>query len=189
MFVFSIRNILNEKTVQDFHLAQTILIIVTGNIQIGCKENLDDIFGILWSNGLINSHVLCRNEIKFWLFYTFMPYREDCFTLSPIELTAFSPSNFSSNMTLSMDDLYPQKLKNFNKCPLYVAPSVIHPFLMSTNSTDGTTKYRGVDIAIITQISRKLNFSIEFKKSSDRTNHGVVLRNGTITGNIRLVCI
>lgn len=174
--------------VQDFHLAQKFFIVVTENVRYNCIKNMDEIFEILWSNGLINSHVLCQDEKNVWPLFTFIPYQQDCFNLSRIKLTTFTSSNFTNNMTLTIDELYPQKLRNFNMCPLYVAPSVISPLVISYNSTNGMTKYKGVDIEIITQISKALNFVIKFKKSSDGTGHGVILRNGSLTGNINLVC-
>lgn len=188
IFFFKIRNILNENTVHEFHLKQKFLVVVTEDIRYSCARNLDKIFEMLWSNGLINAHVLCQDEIHFWSFYTFMPYQRNCINLEHFKLTTFTPSNFTKNMTLTMDELYPKKLGNFNACTLFVAPSLIRPFVMFANTTD-EEKYKGIDIDILTQISKKLNFVIDFKRISDGTGHGVILQNGTVTGSMNQVNI
>lgn len=152
-------------------------------------ETLNDIFRILWANSLVNVNVLCQDEHTFWSFYTFMPYQNDCFTLSHFKTASFTPQNFTNNMKLSIIEVFPPKLNNFNNCTLLVAPSTVDPFVIQgNNTTDENSHYRGIDIEIIKQISKAQNFNIQYVQSQDRTGHGVIFRNGTVTGNLELVC-
>lgn len=171
---------------QEFHLAQQFLIIVTDYAK-NCSHILSEIFQIMWTNSLINSYVLCQNDDRVWSLYTFIPYQEDCFTLSHHKVTSFTPLNYTSNMTLSVAELFPQKLKNFNNCSLFVAPSIVDPQILFRNTSDEGKKYRGIDIEIIKLISKSLNFAIKYKTSSHGTGHGVIFQNGTATGNLNLV--
>lgn len=177
------RNILNEASVREIHLSQRFLIVLEHDVE-SKTETLDNIFAILWSNGLISSHVLIRNKSK-WTLDTFMPYQRNCFTLDHLHMESFSMFNFTENMSISMEQLYPQKLKDFNQCPLHIAPSVSDPFVILQNTSDGKTQFTGLDIRIISQISKALNFLILYKYSP--LGHGMIFENFTVTGNMNLV--
>lgn len=118
-----------------------------------------------------------------------MPFEKDCFELKHFLLTTFTPFNFTSNMTVTVEDLYPQKLENFRKCPVFVAVAIIDPLTYIRNTSDGKIQYRGIDIGIMNQISRVLNFSIVYKRSNGGSGHGIIFPNGTVTENLHSVCI
>lgn len=180
---------MNEATVQEYQLHQKFMIVISER-PTNSTNTLDVTFQILWSNRLVNSHVLIQDEIDFWSLYTFMPYQKDCFNLSHIKMISFSThSNFDDDMTIHTEDLYPEKLKNFNKCSIYIAASIVNPFLFPRNKSDENHIYKGIDIDIITQIAKSLNFSIEYKYSFDGTGHGIIFPNGSVTGNLGLVRI
>lgn len=143
----------------------------------------------MWRNGLINSHILMQDGIHLWSLYAFMPFQKDCFALSHFRIATFSSYNFTINMTVPMELLYPKKLQNFNKCPLYAAVSIIDPLTIIHNSSDGKIEFHGIDIAIINQISKALNFDIIYERSMDGAGHGIIFPNGTVTGNMQLVYI
>lgn len=166
----------------DYHQFDKFLVIITGTVTN--TKAIDDVFQILWKNGLINSNILISNRPDFWTIYTFMPYRIDCSTLSYEKLVSLTPSNFTE-MTLTMRELYPEKLINFNKCPLNVAIATLNPLVYRSNSSE--SGYTGIDINIIQQISELLNFSIVFKPSVEE--HGNLYPNGSLTGAMGLVKI
>lgn len=149
------------------------------------NETLTRIFKVLWTNGLINAHVLTANEFGSWSLDTFFPYRSDCAELDHARIASFTPTNFTENINLSMKQLYPKKLKNFNRCPIFVAATHSSVYVIR-NTTNGIDRYRGIDINIIEQIAKTLNFRIVYKPT-DR--HGDVFENGTLTGSIKLVRI
>lgn len=142
----------------------------------------------MWANRLVDSYVLCQDDIDTWSFYTFMPYQDDCYKLSHWKVASFTPLNYTNNMNLSYGEVFPQKLKSFNNCPLYVATSLSDPLTLFQNTSDESNQYSGIDIEILKQISKTLNFAIKYKMSNEGSGHGFIFRNGTATGNVDLVC-
>lgn len=163
------------------------MIIVTDEIWENSTNSLNDIYEVLWENGLITSQVLSRVTAESWSLSTFMPYQNDCFELIELKIASFTLLNYTENMNVSMTQLFPRKLKHFNQCPLHIAVSTVDPLVVAYNTSDGKNQYKGIDIDIITQISKMLNFNIKFMQTTDGTNNGVAFPNGTVTGNLKLV--
>lgn len=158
-------------------------LIVIDHTESATVETLTRIFKVLWANGLINAHVLTPNEFGIWSLDTFFPYRSDCTELDHIRIASFTPMNFTKNINLSMKKLYPKKLKNFNRCPLFVAATKSSVYVIR-NTENGIDQYSGIDINIMDQIAKTLNFRIVYKPTD---KHGDVFENGTLTGSIKLV--
>lgn len=154
-----------------------------------CKDILDETFKIMWTNRLVDSYVLCQDDIDIWSFNTFMPYQDDCYTLNHHKVASFNALNYTNNMSLPNAEIFPKKMKSFFNCPLYVAPTLIEPLVLLQNTSDDGNQYVGIDIEILKQISKTLNFAIKYKTSNDGTGHGVIFQNGTATGNLDLVCV
>lgn len=164
-------HILNESTVQENHLSQKFMIVFAENTK-NITEGLNDVFQLLWTNGLINSHVLVQDKDKIWTLYTFMPYQSDCFTLSPLKIATFTPLNYTKNIVLSFKELYPSKLKNFNNCPLFIAISNSKPYIIIQN-------YSARNVKIINEITKRLNMSIVQKNADSfgsKDNMDLVLK-------------
>lgn len=187
---FRKRNIINETSVYEVHLTQCFLIAVTNSVQ-NISQTLDAIFELLWGNSLLDSHVLIQEQPYFWSMFTFMPYQRDCFSLDPVKVATFTPENFTNNMNVSLEKLYPEKLGNFRKCQLYIAPSLLKPYTYIQNDSHGKPQYRGIDINILEHVSKALNFVIVYKRSpncsNSRAGHGYISANGSMTDNIALV--
>lgn len=164
------------------------MIVVNENVK-NVTEALNVIFNILWKNGLIDSHVLTMDETiaGAWTLYTFKPYQSDCFTLTHIKIAKFTQFNFTDNMTHSIDELYPPKLKNFFNCPLYYAVSMAAPFTIFRNASDINHSLEGIDIEIMDGIAKLLKISVVHTHYSYGTGHGVIFENGTASGNMGLV--
>lgn len=180
------RDILNYSTVRGFHLSQKFLLIITGNVKNATKT-LDQTYAVLWKNGLVNSQVLIEDDTKSWSFFTFMPYQTDCYILSHRKIESFTLFNYTTNMSVLTDELFPKKLNNFNNCPLYYAPSFVAPFAILHNVSDENIHVEGIDIFIIQEIAKLLRFSIVYKIDLQGTGHGMVFDNGTVTGNLGVV--
>lgn len=154
-------------------------------------NDLDEVFETLWKNSLINSHVLSRDRPETWSLHTYLPYHRDCSTFSHLKLATFTPFNFSDHMNLSVEKLYPKKLHNFNKCPLYVSPHIYNPFSIVRNITDDRgyefDDLDGFEVKIINEISRKLNLTPVLKDSLFDQEPAVIMENGTATGPLALV--
>lgn len=177
---------MNESIMREFHLTQKYLVVYTETVKLAF-EVLDVIFGTLWKHGLINSHILSQDENKVWSLYAFMPYQINCHTLSYHKQATFTALNSTKSMTLSYTKLYPEKLKNLQKCPLFIAASIIEPFVIRQTLPSGAIVFDGIEILIVEQISKLLNFTMVHKRSSIGTGHGLLFENGTATGNLGLV--
>lgn len=160
------------------------MIIVNENVS-NTTEALAEIFDLLWKNGLVNSHVLTMDS-DVWTLFTFIPYQMDCSTLTQIKMATFTQFNSADNMSLSINELYPPKLKNFFHCPLYYAPSFVAPFAILRN-VGGHEYAEGIDISIIEEIAKLLKLSVVYKYAKVGTGHGLVFDNGTASGNLGLV--
>lgn len=164
-------------------MRQKFLVVVTEPSPNKTKT-LDEIFTILWKNGLVDSHVLIQKDNS-WLLYAFKPYQSDCSSLAHVKIASFTLSNYTENITLSFEELYPLKLQNFNKCPLRVTVNNIQPFAMHHITNNGNISFSGIEIVMIEQIAKTFNFSIIYKTSLQ--DRGLMLENGTATGNLNLI--
>lgn len=114
-------DILNTNTVQEHHLKNFSLLSLK-NHKIRTKHwmqylNYCDWFACVDSG---------PNE--FWSLYEFEPFKSGCLVLSKHKFESFSRFNYTGNSTLSMNTLYPKKLRNFNQCPVFVVAPVLQPF-------------------------------------------------------------
>lgn len=179
------RNVVNKMTVKEFHLSQKFLIILD-DVVLNAKKTLNYLFAILWENGLVNSHILCQNESNFWTLYTFMPYQSNCHQLTLLQMITFTPFNFTDYIPLSFEELYPAKLKNFNQCPLFYAPSTCGPYVYTKNTSDGV-KVDGIDVSYVKEIARQLQLSVVLMLPKEKI--GIIFRNGSATGTFGSVKI
>ena len=169
-------------------MTQCFLIAIINEVK-NVLQTLDVIFELLWKNSLLNSHVLIQEQPHFWSMYTFMPYQRDCFKLDPVKVATFTPLNFTNNINASLNELFPEKLANFHKCPLYIGLSLLKPYAHIQKDCNGRPQYKGIDINILDHVSKALNFKIVYKRLSKSAGHGNIFPNGTLTENIALVSI
>ena len=179
---------MNEDAVRDFHLSEKFMIVLTVGVVENNTIHLSEVFKILWENNLINANVLIQNQSQFWTLYTFIPYQTGCSILTAIRLESFTPLNYTDNITVPEDQLFPDKLSDFNQCSLTIAASYQDPFVIHDYS-EVNTELDGIDIEIIKQISKSLNFNAVYTNLSDGNHGAVFYSNETITGNLKLVCI
>lgn len=172
----------------EIHLTQKFFIVIV-KIVPNVTDVLNWAFELLWNNSLLDSHILISEQSHTWTLYTFIPFHKSCFNLTHVKIAEFTLFNFTNPLTIPMHQLYPEKLKNFNNCSLYVAPSINEPFVYGHGNSENETQWDGVDIDIVKHISKALNFQIIYKRVSNGTGHGMVLDDGTATGNIALVKI
>lgn len=116
-----------------------------------------------------------------------MPYQSGCHSLSHVKIASFTENNIRNKLTLDIDHLYPNKLTNFHKCPVYAAISLVSPFTIFRNTSDRNDQYQGIEVSIVNHIARVFNFTVIYKRPAIDTDNGVVLKNGTATGNMGLV--
>lgn len=116
---------MNETTVRNHHLSQKFVVVVTSEPTKNHTNALNDIFEVLWSNGLINSQVLAKDASDTWSLSTFIPFQKHCISLAKLKIASFSTLNYTENMTVPAEKLFPKKLNDFNQCPLHIALSLV----------------------------------------------------------------
>lgn len=157
---------------QEFHIHQKFLIVVTGSTR-NHTETLNAVFQILWKNGLMDSHVLIQDAIDTWSLYTFLPYQNNCVALTHLKIESFTSLNFSTHMILDINQVYPQKLRNFNGCPIYVAPTIFRPYFFVRKTSDGNYSFDGIENTMIKHISKSLNFTVGYKITIVELENGI----------------
>lgn len=173
---------MNDSVIQQFHLSQKFLVVVTENVQ-NVKKSLNEMFAVLWRNGLINSHILIQND-ELWFIYTFKPYQRDCTSLVHVKIASFTLTNYTEHINFSFEEFYSPKLENFNRCPLYVAATEAAPFTIYNNKSE-VLNVSGIEITMVENIAKKLNCTLIYENSP--IGRGRIFENGTGTGNLNMV--
>lgn len=104
---------------------------------------------------MINVNVLCLDETRDQVnVYTHFPYTPNsCDRIEPSLLMSIS------NETISLDnDFFPNKLKNFHQCPLWLATYNIPPYMILNKGNDSSYVTRGIEGNLYRELSKLLNF-------------------------------
>lgn len=171
---------------QPIHLNEKYLVVLTGSAP-NYSSNWNEAIQILWKNSLIDSHVLTQDAPSSWALYIFLPYQNDCITPSRLRIELFTKSNFSNSMNVSISQLYPEKLENFNECPTYVAVTPGKRGNTIDKTIDGRYFYQGFDISLTEEIIKDLNSTLLYNMPFIQSEHGMIVKNITIAENFELV--
>lgn len=183
-----LRKLLSKSTVRTFHLSQGFLIVVTQpmqNIQ-GC---LDKIFENVHVLGLLDVNVLIKDEVtQIWSLHFYRPYVRNCHSFETIKIKTFTAKNYTNNIdVLRFDDLFPRKEFQFQNCPLIISTFSLEPFVIIRNTTNGSIEYDGIDVRIVNEISKTLHLKPIYMQAPDGKGRGLIYKNGTSTGAIKMV--
>lgn len=173
---------------QEFHLTQKFLVIVMGRSH-SINNTLEEAFQKFWTNGLINSHVLIQDATESWTLNTFSPHEHDCNALSHLKIQSFTKFNYSSSIELPVSQVYSQKWRDLNGCPLFISPFIISPHVDIVRTPNGKYHYEGLDIEIIDAISKSLNFTAVYNVAPMNAEHAIIAKNRTLQEVIDVVYI
>lgn len=145
-----------------------------------------------WSMYIVNVVVVWPTlsiEIDHTDIYSYFPYSpEHCERVRPVLMDQFRSGNFSQKR-----HLFPSKLNNMYMCPLTVASVMLYPYSTqevtpsnASISSDPAT-FSGLDVLVVNELARHLNFSYSILIPSDPIDRGVRLKNNTITGIFGMV--
>lgn len=179
---------MNESTVQSFHLSQQYLIVVTKYVQ-NISLTLHDIFGIVFKANLLNVNVLVEDgQTMRWSLHFYMPYVRQCNSLEIFEIGRFTSENYTNELHVPITYLFPPGIFRFNNCPLHVAIFPFRPFVIpkQSNNGAGNITYDGIDIKVVNYISKGLNLVPIFTQPRDNKKRGIIYKNGTATGAIKM---
>lgn len=147
-----IREFYEEIKVKYIYNAGFFTIILTEHME---QTKITQIFRDCWEHHMINVNVLQFKETDEQVHvYTFYPYTPDhC---------EYIESNFlfsMENHTISIqDDLFPNKLRDFFKCPLLLATYTIPPYMILQRLADGTYITKGIEGKLYRELAATLNF-------------------------------
>lgn len=167
-------------------MSQNFLIIMMQSVS-NIPDNLIDTFGIFLKMGLLDVNILIRDEkTQMWSLHFYKPFQRDCFSIEIHEIERFSSSNYTNLLDVPRNNLFPPKLFKFHNCSLKIATFSLEPFVIIRNATN-CVKYDGVDVIIVNQISKTLNLIPIFMESLDNKHRGIIFKNRTATGAIKMV--
>lgn len=149
--------------------------IVLTEYIINNKDIVRKILNDCWTLYIANVIVLTpTQDYKQVLSHTFFPYTpEYCEGVEPLLIDHFENGTFSSGLPL-----FPDKFRNFHKCPLTLSSYNFTPFIIIIPQSNGSHYIDGIEGTIIRVISQRLNFTVNFLLS--RTN---ILKNITNSSN------
>lgn len=123
------------------------------------------IFRYCFENYWIHCNVMVQTAKGEVFIYTYFPFKEkQCQQTQPELINKFVDNHFIS------DVMFPDKLRNLNKCPLKLTTWHVPPFVI--NGTDFYNLGRnitGFEIIILLEISREMNFTLDISMISINT--------------------
>lgn len=141
----------------DFHHQPFILVALIHH-QNG---NISEIFDFFWKFSISNVNVMRRNDKGDIDLLTFYPKNnKSCDDVTPVKINAFNETADKWINTFS----FPEKFKNFHRCPIRVAVNEIY----------------GFEFDVFKEIGRQLNYSIKIMNISNAV--GKIYPNGSAIG-------
>lgn len=90
---------------------------------------------------------------------------------------------------LTAKELYPNKFQNFHKCSLIAALWDVPPYLILPAIDGDYREIKGVDGYLLNILAEVLNFTVEFVIPPNNEQRGLVRKDGSLTGAIKLVSL
>lgn len=176
--------ILNSMTLKTFRYDGFYIIIMV----LPSKSIYTDVHSILtafWKNFIVNVNVITykANRINEAFLYTYYPFSQHfCGKVYPVIANEYRNNDFIRGY-----DFFPQKMVNLYKCPLNVALFEFPPYVLLERQKNRKYLVSGTDGSILTELSYRMNFTIERKVVTSKRLWGDVEDNGTSTGAIKMV--
>lgn len=126
------------------------LVILTKEI----FTNFNKVMKAFWKSSIFNVNFLLKREI-----FTFFPFSEgncgEIFNLKSIN---------SFNQTWMNPNIYPNKIKNLERCEVKVGMSPAHPYSMvEINNITNEKIFSGIEVDLLKILSDEFNFSITYQ--------------------------
>lgn len=183
------RNLINASALlhRDYKSRKKSLIVITAE-RSDNELMLNKLFGLAWKFGVLDFNVLLpqRTELQ-WTLVTYLPFQQNCIGLDLHFLSTFYYSNYTNDMNITLDELYPSKNRNFNKCPIIVATYDVPPYVTITNMTidgENISIYDGIEVTVIDNIAKAINLTLRYENIGRK---GDVYENGTVTYAVKEV--
>lgn len=155
------------------------------------EEEYQDILNMFFEKSILNVNIITtsRTDPKKSTVYTYYPY----FPYSCGQPKLVVHNVFKNGCFLDKQKPFPEKLRNFHRCPLTVATFNISKFVriiptsLLFNETGGRLGWEliGFEGTLLNLMSKLLNFTIELEIPEEKW--GEIYPNGTFTGASKLV--
>ncbi|XP_016948910.1 uncharacterized protein LOC108023782 [Drosophila biarmipes] len=124
-------------------------------------RDMHGVFAYCWRHQLINCNVMTQSSGGQVLLHTYFPYAApgQCNDLRPTKINQFQGDSWQHR------DYFPSKLHNLNGCPLVVLARRVSPFF---ELDEGQRELRGLEGRLLQELSRRMNFSIQFAGLQDQ---------------------
>lgn len=145
----------------------------SGYYTIALTEYSDDymvtirkILANCWSVYVTNVNVLVpTQDYETVLMYTYFPFTsEKCEGVEPVLSDRFTNDAFQLKA-----EIFPEKFRNFFKCPLRVALYSLPPFMILKRNPDNSYHIDGIEGRLLKSMAKQLNFTIVVSVALD--NH------------------
>ncbi|XP_055300291.1 uncharacterized protein LOC129567447 [Sitodiplosis mosellana] len=134
--------------------------------------------------GLMDVNILINDKIStLWSLHFYKPYIRNCNSFEIFNINTFSPQNYTNDLDIPFNELFPRKQFTFSKCPLNISTFSFEPFVIIRDGSNGSTLYDGVDVIIVSEISKTLSLQPTFIQRT----RGMVYKNGSSTGALKMV--
>lgn len=165
----------------------TYTVVVLTNLKEPKKiEVLDALFEDAWEAHLQNFLILTFDQsIQAWTLMTYFPFKFDCETLSYRVIETFTNDNYTAEMKIPFKEVFPEKMLNMKKCPVLVSVVEVEPYVIVREKNNYNLD--GIDVKIMLEIAKHMNFTPKFIKPKVGRGRGVVYKNGTATGAMQQV--
>lgn len=152
------------------------------------KNEMDKIFIDCYTKAVANVNILFPYTNESMMMTTYMPFERDCVELTRRDLGVLYESHFE--LSESLADVFPRKGLNMNECTLNVATFPSEPLVIVrlVNDTTNDILVEGIEVELLQQMAKTLNFNIRFKSPADKQKRGIIGRNGTASGCFKMVC-
>lgn len=118
---------------------------------------------------------------------TFYPFSSDgCSNFKPVSINKFSSGNHS---WLYNQKVFPQKMKNFYKCPIKVSTYEYPPNVMIEKLKNQSFVFKGYEIEILNGLADILNFNLKLDIMTEPFAWGLIFPNGTASGLMKRTII
>jgi hypothetical protein len=112
--------------------------------------DLEAVFAQSWSSSISNINAIVKSQEN-WHTFTYHPFSNGiCGNAAAVEVNA--------------SDLFPEKIKNLQRCPIKFPKLNYYPGLIIQQMPDGSMSLSGIDGDIIKELMMAFNFTVEILK-------------------------
>jgi hypothetical protein len=153
-----------------------LIVLLKGDI-----SDAGEIFKVLWEFKIYNVNLIFDKNSTI-LSVTFMPFNaENCNDTSPVVINEFKDGKFINGI----ENIFPAKMRNLHKCEVRVATSNDNsPYVIVKHNHKGVRLLSGRDISLMTTLSERLNFSINYTYVGIE---GFLFENGSANGGLKIL--